>query len=276
LCCFEWGAAFRGERPTVLLTHATGFHARSWDEVVRRLGDRHVITVDQRGHGRSDKRAIEHWDVFGSDLAAVVRHFDLVDVIGVGHSMGGHAAVDAAALLPDRFRGLLIIDPVIAAPESYAQGGWTTPDGEPHPIAKRKNAFASVDEMFARFEDRHPYSLFERQVLRDYCEWGLLPAPDGDGFVLACPPAIEASVYMTSRTNGTIHEHVRKVEAPVKILRAPPAETLDQMNFASSPTWPGLVHEFPNATERVLADLTHFIPMQAPHLVAEKILEEDE
>ena len=50
--------------------------------------------------------------------------------------------------------------------------------------------------MFERFHKRPPFDLWQPQVLRDYCEYGLLP--DGDGFVLACPPEIEASIYQHS------------------------------------------------------------------------------
>jgi pimeloyl-ACP methyl ester carboxylesterase len=118
LCVFEWGRAAPGA-PTWLLAHATGFHARCWDPVVRRLGQRHVVAVDQRGHGRSDKPEITHWNVFGRDLEAVVRALDLADVIGVGHSMGGHAMTEAAAASEDRFRRLVLVDPVISAPGDY-------------------------------------------------------------------------------------------------------------------------------------------------------------
>ena len=39
-------------------------------------------------------------------------------------------------------------------------------------------------------------------MLADYCTYGLLLAADGEGFELACPPALEASVYQNAlRTN---------------------------------------------------------------------------
>jgi pimeloyl-ACP methyl ester carboxylesterase len=82
LTCFEWHRELRGRQPPILLVHATGFHARVWDPVVERLGERHVISVDQRGHGRSEKTAITHWEVFGRDLAALVRELGLRDVLG--------------------------------------------------------------------------------------------------------------------------------------------------------------------------------------------------
>jgi hypothetical protein len=114
---------------------------------------------------------------------------------------------------------------------------------------------------------------FDPSALRDHCEYGLLPAPDGDGYVLACPPAIESSVYKTSRTNAAVYESIRAIEIPVLILRAkgPPRER-DVMDFASSPTWPGLVHEFQDGREVHLVENTHFLPMEAPELAARHVM----
>lgn len=277
LTYFEWGADFRGVGPTLLLAHATGFHARCWDAVARRLGDRHLIAVDQRGHGRSEKTDIEHWKCFGEDLASLIRVLALRDILGVGHSMGGHAMVAAAATLPERFRSLVLVDPVIVAPEDYAEGGWaiTNLAGETHPTAKRKRHFASPEAMIERFRDRAPYNVFQPECLRDYCTYGLLRDEDGDGFVLACPPELEASIYMTSRTNKAIHESIRRLSLPVLILRAklPPADR-EIMDFSSSPTWIGLVREFSNAREIHFAERTHFLPMEIPDQIAELILAE--
>jgi len=278
LAYFEWRRELRGREAPILLAHATGFHARIWDQMIRHLGERYIISVDQRGHGRSQKTEITHWEVFGRDLAAFVRELDLRDVLGVGHSMGGHAMTEAAAAHPDRFRRLVLIDPVIASPGDYRDGGWmiSSLGGQNHPTAKRKNHFASIDEMFERFRDRKPYACFDPSALRDHCQYGLLPAPDGDGYILACPPEIEASIYMTSRTNAAVYDSIRAIELPVLILRAkrPPLDR-DVMDFTSSPTWPELVHEFQDGREIHLAEHTHFLPMEAPELVARYVLEKE-
>ena len=56
ICWFEWGE--RGEGASLLLLHATGFHARVWDQVVAALpAGTHVIAPDHRGHGRSYRPA---------------------------------------------------------------------------------------------------------------------------------------------------------------------------------------------------------------------------
>jgi pimeloyl-ACP methyl ester carboxylesterase len=277
LAYFEWGSAHQGRSDTLVLAHATGFHARCWDQVIRHLPNRHVIALDQRGHGRSGKTEISHWEVFGQDLAAFVSELGLRNVVGVGHSMGGHAMVDAAALCPNRFRRLTLIDPVIAAPDEYPEGRTNRElRNEDHPTTRRKRHFSSPEEMFERFKDRVPYSAFDREVLRDYCEHGLLPAEGGRGFNLACPPEIESSIYITSRTNQGVHDSIRALRIPVLLLRAKekPADR-SAMDFSSSPTWPALVREFPNGREIHFAERTHFFPMETPKDVAALVLGEE-
>jgi pimeloyl-ACP methyl ester carboxylesterase len=275
LVAYEWHPDARDAGDAIVLAHATGFHARCWDQVVARLGRRRIVALDQRGHGRSDGGLPVHWRQFGEDLAALVRALELGPVLGVGHSMGGHATVEAAALEPARFRRLVLIDPVIAAPDVYlppGEGNGRMP-GE-HPTARRRDRFASPDEICARFAERPPFDAWDPRVLRDYCTYGARPDPAGDGWILACRPAYEAEIYMTSRGNGGIHRRVRAVQVPVLVIRAmePPSDR-DLAEFRYSPTWPGLAAAFPHGRDMHLADRTHFLPMEDPALAARLILE---
>jgi pimeloyl-ACP methyl ester carboxylesterase len=278
LAYYERHPELRGRGPTLFFVHATGFHARVWDQIVARLPATHSVALDQRGHGLSEKKPILHWRVMGEDQAALVEELDLRNIVGVGHSMGAHAMIDAAAACPGRFRRLVLIDPVVAPPESYAGGGDLPrlPEGQMHPAAKRRNHFDSVEAMIERLRDRSSFPRFDPQMFRDYCEHGLRPADDGDGFVLACPPEIEASVYMSSRTNGGVYDSARSLEIPVLVLRAmePRGEMTGPMMFSTSPTWPGLAAEFQNGREIHYPDKTHFLPMEIPDEVAARIREE--
>src|SRR3546814_6326349 len=77
--------------------------------------------------------------------------------------------------------------------------------------------------MRARFADRPPYANWDPRVLADYCTYGLLPAAEGEGFELACPPALEASVYQNAlRTNP--HEWLHYLSVPSTLIRAPTGE----------------------------------------------------
>ena len=266
----EWGPA-HGD--AVLLAHATGFHARCWDAVARALpASQRVIAVDLRGHGRSTKQGPFDWGQFGTDLAAFVDALGLVGVLGVGHSLGGFAVTQAAGARPARFKRLLLVDPVIFSPERYVAPAPGYLGVDDHPVARRRNAWASPEEMFQRFAARHPFRLWRAEVLMDYCRHGLVPA--GNGFALACPPRIEAAIYMGS-AGIDIGAVVAALPHPVTVLRAGGNDAdgapRQPMDFARSPTWPGLAAAFPNGRDVYLPALTHFMPMQCPALVAAHI-----
>ena len=266
----EWGA--ENAAATVLLVHATGFHGRCWDATVRALGsDVRVLAPDLRGHGRSSKQGPYDWREFGADVTAFMEALDLRDIVAAGHSMGGHAVVQAAGRLPHRFRKLLLVDPVILDPTSYADrdSRFAFASAAEHPVARRRNAWHSAQEMFERFQDRHPFSLWQKDVLMDYCRYGLVQA--GEGWVLACPPLVEASVYL-----GSAGRDIRAVLAtlphPTVVLRAHRRADRDgAMDFSQSPTWAGLAAALPDGCDVYRPELSHFIPMQRPDLVADHI-----
>lgn len=266
---YRWGAD-AADAPTVLLVHATGFHARCWDRTVMALPEGYqVIAVDMRGHGRSDNRGPYAWSSFGRDLEELVAALALDGAIGVGHSMGGHCVTHAAAQLPDAFSRLLLVDPVILDPGVYqVDSAADFAAAEDHPVARRRNEWSSWEEMYQRFADRHPFSLWRPEVLEDYCRYGVVASARG-GLELACPPLVEASIYMGN--SGTdLHGRIPGITLPVVVLRARERTAADAgvLDFSKSPTWPELANEFPRGRDVYLPHLTHFIPMQEPELVA--------
>jgi pimeloyl-ACP methyl ester carboxylesterase len=263
LAVWEWP----GDGPPLVFVHATGFHGRCWDEVIRRLPGRRALAIDLRGHGRSAKPDPPYpWRNFGEDVAALARSLDLHGAVGVGHSMGGHSLVVAAACRPDAFASLLLLDPVIYAPEYY--GGPL--GGDPSFIRRRRNDWASPSEMYDRFRNRPPFVHWRPEVLRDYCEYGVLP--DGGRYVLACPPEIEASIYTASnQPSANIHPLLSSITLPVTIVRGGIPWNLERFDLAASPTTPDLASRFPNARDILLEGRSHYIPMESPELVAAEL-----
>ncbi|MBS1872964.1 MAG: alpha/beta hydrolase [Acidobacteria bacterium] len=257
-----------GLDPAVLFCHATGFHARCWDAVTDHLVQR-SICLDMRGHGRSSKPEPPiPWRRFGEDVAAATAKLGIKGAVGVGHSMGGHSLALAAALAPEAFSQLVLIDPVILPEKAY-----TGPETAPHYARKRRNRFESWQVMLERYGGRSPYDRWDRQVLSDYCEYGLLPAPDGEGFVLACPPDIEGSIYeQHSAPESNIHAEIARVTAPVTVIRSPLLfDNSAASDMLASPTTPDLASRFASGRD-VVAEYSHFIPMEAPEWVADQIL----
>jgi len=264
----EWAGTPDNSEPPLVFAHATGFHARVFDAIIEHFPDRHVLSLDLRGHGRSQGGPVTHWNELATDVCEFVDQLGIRGAIGVGHSMGAHTLLQAAYDRGEAFGQLVLFDPVILAPEFYSPREPLFTSDNPHPASRRKRDFASPEAMIERFGDRDPYKLFDSRVFEDYCRYGLLPNAEGDGFELACPPEVEASVYASSRSNAAILENAREVEIPVLVVKQ-----LDQMDFKSSPTWPELANLLPNGTDMHRPDRTHFHPFEDPSDAAKIIRE---
>lgn len=102
-----------GAGPTVLCLHAIGHGARDFDRLAQRLGGSyHFIATDWPGQGDSPAESLPP---SARHYAAIVRRLiaalDLRDVLILGNSIGGAAAILAAAAEPDRIRGLVLCSP---------------------------------------------------------------------------------------------------------------------------------------------------------------------
>lgn len=258
--------------PTILLLHATGFHARVWDETIRALpADYPIIAAELRGHGRSSgTELISNWSEISDDVTELVDFLGLRGSIGVGHSLGGHCAVLTSLRRPSAFRELVLVDPVISEPFMYTIDRYKGMDGpHDHPIAKRRNRWDSLEEMEKYLREREPYSFWRRQVLKDYCTYGAVPDGDDGKVRLACAPVLEASVYYNHR-RSSILDRLRDVEIPVTVIRArySPFILGQRIDYQRSTTWEGLAAMFQAGTDVYLPHLSHFIPMQEPETVA--------
>ncbi|RZU47859.1 pimeloyl-ACP methyl ester carboxylesterase [Fluviicoccus keumensis] len=262
-------AFWPGDGDPLLLLHATGFHARCWDEIVRRLPGRPVFAVDLPCHGGSDAvRPPPGWDETSEMITEVVRQLDLRNITAAGHSFGGHILVQTAARETARFRSLLLLDPVIPPPEFLPL--WQAA-GSFEPVSRRRNAWASPEEMAEAFRTRIPYDTWDAAVLRDYCQYGLVKEEGAEHYRLACPPDCEAAVYGNIGAQ-TVYELLPRVTVPVRIIRARGRRPDDRLHdFRPSPTWAELASKLPQATDRQLPEQDHFFPMSDPGLVAREL-----
>jgi len=261
----EW----EGEGNPVLLVHATGFHGRCWDQVVAKLPEsQHVIAIDLPCHGGSEKTAPPYtWPSFADDVIDFIEKKNLNNVLAVGHSFGGHIVIRAAAAIPERLTAVLALDPVIFSPKLLPVIRMFTKN---HPASKRRNSWASADELYETYKTRSPFDLWDPQVLRDYCDYGLMKSADNTHYTLACPPNIEATLYNCAGGKD-IYKLLPTITVPVHIIRARARQKTDTaMDFRPSPTWSKLGKAIPLSTDRRIK-LTHFFPMEKPSFVANEI-----
>ena len=92
-----------GDGPTVLLVHGITEQSGCWAPIVERLAtDHRVVTMDLRGHGRSDRTAPYDLATMVGDVAAVIAAAGGGEVDLIGHSLGGAVVSAAAGALPVR------------------------------------------------------------------------------------------------------------------------------------------------------------------------------
>ena len=96
-----------------LLLHGLSSNARTWSQVAARLSaaGHHVVALDQRGHGRSDKPSSGYdFATLSRDLAALIAALGLDRPIVVGQSWGGNVVLDFAARYPEQVRAVAFVD----------------------------------------------------------------------------------------------------------------------------------------------------------------------
>jgi pimeloyl-ACP methyl ester carboxylesterase len=107
----QWAAPSR--RPSIMLVHGLASNSRLWDGAAEALAGRgyHVVAVDQRGHGRSDKPD-DGYDMatVAADLAGLITGLGLERPVVAGQSWGGNVVVELALRRPDLVRGVCGVD----------------------------------------------------------------------------------------------------------------------------------------------------------------------
>jgi pimeloyl-ACP methyl ester carboxylesterase len=122
-------------------------------------------------------------------------------VIAAGHSLGGFLTLRAAALRPELFRAIIVMDSPIprrwsgTALQMVKRFGLVdrvTPAGA---TRGRRAQWASVEEAIAYFRGKRNFGGFDPECLRDYVTLGM--EHTAGGVRLAFDPDIEYRIYRT-------------------------------------------------------------------------------
>jgi pimeloyl-ACP methyl ester carboxylesterase len=135
---------FGGDGPPVLFLHGLAGHAGEWSRVASRLPrEFHVLALDLRGHGNSERRPADaSIDAHVEDVAMVAERLSPGEPLHlIGQSVGGIVAFVTAARRPDLVRGLVVVEASPSGPHPDAAASissWL--DSWPHPFASREDA----------------------------------------------------------------------------------------------------------------------------------------
>ncbi|KJC63857.1 alpha/beta fold hydrolase [Agreia bicolorata] len=126
--------------PTVLILHGLAGSSNEMIPTAEALSERHVLLLDQRGHGESSRKPADtSRAAFVADAVALIELGSTGPIALIGQSMGAHTAMLVAAARPDLVDRLVLLE-----------GGEGS--GDPKTNARMGEFFASWPVPFATVE----------------------------------------------------------------------------------------------------------------------------
>ncbi len=189
--------------PALVLVHGWCCDRTYWSKQAGPLSERYqVVTVDLAGHGESGL-ARRAWTMpaFGADVAAVVAHLGLEQMVLVGHSMGGPVVAEAARHMPGRVIGVVGAD-------TYRDLGVTLTDGE---IDRQLSPFRTDFSATAR---RHAGEMFPLSSPAGLMTWIIED-------MASAPPAVAiGAMEHNRRYRSEITRTLRELKVPVVAINS--------------------------------------------------------
>ena len=267
LSAYRYVAESHRTAPTILFSHANGFHGRCFDPVIESLVDVYeCVSFDLRGHGDSvvSSKWPVNWQGYGDDALAIAREISN-PTIALGHSMGGAALVMAALIEPQLFRALILYEPIIfpnAIREIASKNSGASPLVEG--ARRRRKTFASRADAYANYASKPPMNVFDPRALQAFVDHGF---KDAQGFVeLKCAPEHEARNF----EKGAIHDtwdQLKNLQVPTWVICGS-QQTGQPSGFAAN-----IADQITNSHFVEWRDLGHFGPMQQPERLAQLVRE---
>jgi len=266
--CLDWA----GDGPPLHFAHATGFNAETYRGLLSPLAGRlHVVASDLRGHGLTTLPAVpgtaKGWAIYRDDLAVILDRLDLEPAILSGHSMGATVSLMAAALRPERVRGLVLVEPVMIPQFARLYQFFARLRGiNPGPnladkAEQRRDRFPSFEAALTSYTGRGAIRTWKTETLTDYLRGGLVPDPGGPGFILACKPQWEAETFRATPTG--MAQLARHVKCPITLVYGTIASTCRESEAR--------VFERAGAHVVKAVGASHFLPMEYPDLLRHEI-----
>lgn len=157
----EWNRGCGGDRPTILMLHGGGQNRFSWKntgEVLAAQGF-HVLALDARGHGDSDRAPGGQYTVaaLAGDVLSVLAQIDR-PVVLIGASMGGLTGIEVAHRAgPHRVTKLVLVDVV---PRFESEGSYRIRDF----MTRHVDGFATLEQAADAIAEYLPYRAGRRNL----------------------------------------------------------------------------------------------------------------
>lgn len=142
--------------PAIVMSHGLSSNCLTWEQVALALhaAGCPVVTVDQRGHGRSDKPDHGYdFESISADMEAVLTALKLERPVFLGQSWGGNVALHLAATRPGLLSGVGFIDGGFLSLRKNLGSDWETVKERLSPPDFRGR---QVEELREAIQSNHP------------------------------------------------------------------------------------------------------------------------
>ena len=265
---------FGGAGEELLFLHANGYPPDCYRPLLSRLAEKyHVTAMVQRPLWPESKpEDIDSWRPLTDDLLRFLDAHQTGPIACVGHSMGGLALLRAALHEPERFRAIVLIDPVLLPP--YIIAFWNVMRklkiGERrHPFLKaarqRRQQFDDLERLYQGYRRKPVFRYFDDEALRAYVK-GIACPTDESGYQLCYSAEWEIHIYKVSIwSDMDIWRGLPKLKVPMFIVRG--AET----DAFWESTAKLVQRKQPRAQIGTLERSTHLVALERPQEVSNLI-----
>ncbi|MCE7860381.1 MAG: alpha/beta hydrolase [Chloroflexi bacterium CFX2] len=219
----------------------------------------------------ASREGLKDWHPYSDDFLEFLSNRASEPVIGVGHSIGGVVTLRAAMKAPEKFRALVLLDPVLIVPPFMAAWNLVRAIGlgeRTHPLIsaakKRRRVFDDLDLVFERYREREIFRYMNDESLKFYIKGITKPKVDG-GYELVYSPEWEVHIYLTGLRDFDLWRNLPRFEAPTLIIRGAETDTFSE-NAEKL-----IKKKNPGVRVVTMQKATHLLPLEHPHEVAQII-----
>lgn len=256
---------FGGTGEELVFLHANGYPPECYRPLLSRLAENyHIVAMVQRPLWSNSKpEDIEDWRPLSDDFLQFMDTHHSAPIVCVGHSMGGTTLLRAALREPERFKNIVLLDPVLFPP--YFTALWNVMRrlniGERHhPFLKaarqRREQFDDLERLYQGYRRKSVFKYFDDEALRAYVNG--IACQVGEGVYELCYSAKwETHIYLTSIWKDMdIWRGLPKLVLPTLIIRG--AET----NAFWKQTGRLIERKQPKVRVETLEKSTHLVPLE--------------
>jgi len=265
---------FGGSGQTIHFSHANGYPPLCYKPLLNLLSNNyHVLSMLQRPlWPGSDPKEINDWSPLAKDLLSFLDQRSLTTTIAIGHSVGAINSLRAAILDPNRFKALVLIDPVLFIPSVilFRKLIWSMDlIYRHHPLIKaaryRRSEFKDRESIIRGFRSKPIFRYLDDISLQTYIEGITTAKPEG-GYKLTYSPDWEMRIYATGILRDMdLWRNIPKLEIPVLLIRGGETDTF-------LPAAANLFKKrLPGASFLTMENSTHLVPLERPVDVSDAI-----